>query len=139
MDSRRPRLPQLAFLPVLLAACGSSSRIDYRLADPIADARRALIDSGHFHMLAVRVGDSVIIPSDATAYMERSYNVQVAPEGGVVFLPLDPSRRRPSWPSDQQVAYIERYNTALFAFLDTNAMSAGVPPKKRLKLPARVN
>ena len=122
----------------LAVACSAGSgRVDYRTADPVADARRALLDSGHFHLLAVKVGDSVISPYDSAALMETSYNVEVAPEGGVVFLPVDPSPDRPEWPSAPQVAYINRYNTTLFALLDTNAMP--LPPNKRLKLPARVN
>jgi hypothetical protein len=103
-------------------------RIDYVNADPVADARRALVDSGHFHMLAVRVGDSVINPVDSTVLNERSYNVQVAPEGAIVFLPVDPAAGRRGWPSDAQLAYITRYNTAIFALLDTNALRARLPP-----------
>jgi len=115
-------------LAAALTGCVREVRIDYRVADPIADARRAMRDSGHFHLLAVKVGDSVIMPSDTTAFRERGYNVEVAPEGGVVFLALDPDPARRDWPSAQQVAYIERYNTALFALLDSNAMSARLPP-----------
>jgi hypothetical protein len=127
----------LASLPVLLVvlACSRSGSIDYAAADPVADARRAFLDSGHFHVLAVKVGDSVISPWDGSALMETSYNVQVAPEGGVVFLALDPSPDRPDRPSEHQLAYISRYNTTLFALLDTNAMPP--LPATRVKAPAR--
>ena len=116
-------------------ACGDRRQaIDYRTADPVADARLAMIDSGHFHLLAVKVGDSVIAPSDTSVLKERSYNVEVAPEGGMVFLAIDPDPHRPGWPSVEQLRYLTRYNTELFALLDTNYMSVGLPPNKRLKL-----
>jgi hypothetical protein len=129
-------------LSILIAgiglACARSSKIEYEHADPIADARRAFVDSGHFHTLAVRVGDSVISPSDTTAYRERSYNVEVGPEGPTIYLPLQAARTRPGWPSEAQLRYINAYNTELFALLDTNFMRVRLPPNKRLKLPARV-
>ncbi len=116
-------------------ACGDRRpAIEYRTADPVADARRAMIDSGHFHLLAVKVDDSVIAPSDTSVLKERSYNVEVAPEGGMVFLAVDPDPHRPGWPSAEQLRYLSRYNTELFALLDTNSMSVGLPPNKRLKL-----
>jgi hypothetical protein len=121
------------------AACGRSSEIDYEHADGVADARRALVDSGHFHTLAVRVGDSLISPSDTAAYRERSYNVEVGPEGPVVYLPVVADPSRPGWPSEAQLRYLNAYNTELFALLDTNYMNVDSPPTKRLKLPARPN
>ena len=118
-------------------ACAHSSRIDYEHADGALDAHRSFLDSGHFHELAVRVGDSVIAPSDTTAYRVRSYNVEVGPEGPIVFLPVVSSASRPGWPSDAQLRYLRAYNTALFAMLDTNALrEPGLPPNTRLKLTA---
>ena len=107
----------------------------YRGGDPAGEAHRALIDSGHFHLLAVKVGDSVIAPIDTTQYLERSYSVEVAPEGGIVFLPIDPNPHRPGWPSEAQLRYLTQYNTTLFALLDTNAMPPSSLPNQRLKLP----
>jgi hypothetical protein len=95
-----------------------------------------MVDSNHFHVLAVKVGDSVISPSDTTAYTERSYNVEVGPDGPVVYLPIESSPSRPGWPSDAQLRYLNSYNTALFSLLDTNFMGVGLPPNKRLKLTA---
>ncbi len=98
--------PLFSFLAatLLTVACSSRTvRVDYRTADPVADARRALIDSGHFHLLAVKVGDSVVSPYDSAAVLETSYSVEVAPEGGVVFLPVDPSPDQPAWPSEGQL------------------------------------
>jgi hypothetical protein len=120
-------------------ACARSSKIDYEHADPIADARRAFVDSGHFHTLAVRVGDSVISPSDTTAYKDPSYNVEVGPEGPIIYLPLQAAPTRPGWPSEAQLRYMNAYNTELFALLDTNFMNVRLPPNRRLKLPARVH
>ena len=120
------RVSLIAFF--CLACGGDGPRIDYVTADPIADARRAMLDSGHFHMLAVKVGDSVINPIDSGVLKDKSYSVEVAPEGPVVFLPVDPAPTRRGWPSDAQLAYITRYNTAIFALLDTNIMRARLPP-----------
>ena len=122
---------------LLSGGCRSTKPITYRGGDPGGEAHRALIDSGHFHLLAVKVGDSVIAPSDTTQYLERSYNVEVAPEGGIVFLPIDPNPDRPGWPSEAQVRYLTQYNTTLFALLDTNAMPPLSLPNQRLKLPRR--
>src|SRR2546423_1303500 len=101
--------------------CRRTVSVDYQAADPVADARRALMDSGHFHILAVKVGDSLIAPRDTSVLQQRSYNVEVAPEGGIVFLRVDPGRNRQGRPSEAQLRYITRYNTELFALLDTNA------------------
>ncbi len=120
---------------LVASACGRGGpRIDYRSADPIAAARRAFIDSGHFHLLAVKVGDSVLAPSDSSVLKEKTYNVQVGPEGPYVYLRVE-SGARPNSPSDGQLRYIKRYNTELFTLLDTNFMNPGLPPNKRLKLP----
>lgn len=118
-----------ALLSLALAAvsCRHTGTIDYRHADGAADARRALMDSGHFHVLAVRVGDSVISPSDTTAYKQRSVNVQAGPEDPVVYLPVSSDPSRPGWPSSTQISYMKAYNTELFALLDTNLMRAHSP------------
>ncbi len=55
IDGVRLNLGLLTSLAAVLTACKSSPRIDYRSADPVADARLAMIDSGHFHLLAVKV------------------------------------------------------------------------------------
>ena len=131
------RCAPAAFVVILIAA-GCRPRgpaIDYRSADPVTDARRAFIDSGHFHTLAVKVGDSVISPSDTAVIKGHSYNVQVGPEGPIIYLPVQSAPDRPGWPSDEQLRYMNRYNTELFALLDTNAMLPRLPPNKRLKLP----
>ena len=130
------RIAVLILVTVLEVGCGHGPKIDYEHANPALDARRAMLDSGHFHMVAVKVGDSVISPSDTTAYTQRSYNLAVGPEGPVVYLPVDNNPKRPGWPSDAQLRYITGYNTELFALLDTNYMRARLPPNKRLKLPA---
>jgi hypothetical protein len=117
-----------------LIGCRRAPQIDYGTADPIADARRALLDSGHFHLLVIKVGDSLVGPKDTTVLLQRTYNVQVGPEGAFVILPTAPVATR-----EAQLRYIRRYNTQLYALLDTNAKGAGLLPNKRLKLPARVN
>jgi hypothetical protein len=137
----RPFVTQLsmfaATVALILSPSGCSRRrsIDYRSADPVGDARRAFIDSGHFHTLAIKVRDSVISPVDATVLKDSNYNVEVGPEGPVVYLPIESAGDRPGWPSDDQLRYIKRYNTELYALLDTNFVEAGLPPNKRLKLP----
>ena len=134
--SQALRCTGATFVVALVAsACRPRSpTIDYRSADPVTDARRAVIDSGHFHTLAVKVGDSVISPSDTTVLRVHSYNVQVGPEGPIIYLPVQSAPNRPGWPSEDQLRYMKRYNTELFALLDTNAMPPSLPPNKRLKL-----
>lgn len=104
-------------------ACSRGLTIDYRVADPVLDARRAVLDSGHFHLLAVKVGDSVIALRDASVLKQERYTVEVGPEGAVIFLRFEPAPGNPRAPSDPQLLYIMRYNTELLALLDTNAMS----------------
>jgi hypothetical protein len=132
--SPRATIAITTVVSVVLIGCRSAPEIDYRTADPVADARRALLDSGHFHLLVIKVGDSLVGPKDTTVLLQRSYNVQVGPEGAFVILPTAPASMR-----EAQLQYISRYNTQLYALLDTNAMGAGLLPNKRLKLPARVN
>ena len=136
--NQRHRAILFISLTSLTVAC-ARPRIDYEHANGAVDAHHALLDSGHFHLLAVRVGDSVISPSDTTAYKDRQYNVEVGPEGPLVYLPVSSDLARPGWPSEAQLRYISAYNTALFALLDTNLMGAGLPPNKRLKLAAPGN
>lgn len=116
--------PLLLSLTAVAMACRHAAKVDYSHANGAADARRAFMDSGHFHVLAVRVGDSVISPSDTTAYKQRSINVEVGPEGPIVYLPVTSDPARPRWPSSAQLSYIKAYNTELFALLDTNLMHA---------------
>src|SRR3989442_3127092 len=115
---RRANIAITTTVSAVLIGCTRAPEIDYRSADPVADARRALIDSGHFHLLAVKVGDSVLAPSDSSLVKEKSYNVEVGPEGPYVYLRLEPATDRPNSPSEDQLRYIKRYNTALFALLD---------------------
>jgi len=42
----------------------------------------------------------------------------------------------PAGDAQAQIQYVTRYNTELFALLDTNAMGAGLLPNQRLKLAA---
>lgn len=113
----------------MILSCSRGLTIDYRVADPVLDARRAMLDSGHFHLLAVKVGDSVIAPRDASVLKQDRYTVEVPPDGGVVFLRFEPAPGNPHAPSDPQLFYILRYNTELLALLDTSAMS-GAPPDR---------
>jgi len=131
---RRATIAITTTVSAVLIGCTRGPKIDYRTADPVADARRALLDSGHFHLLVIKVGDSLVGPKDTTVLLQRAYNVTVGPEGAFVILPTAPATMR-----DAQLRYISRYNTQLYALLDTNAIRAGLLPNKRLKLAARVH
>lgn len=120
----RPPASLILSLTAVALGCRHTATVDYGHANGVADARRAFMDSGHFHVLAVRVGDSVISPSDTTAYKQRSINIEVGPEGPIIYLPVASDPARPGWPSSAQLSYIKAYNTELFALLDTNVMHA---------------
>ena len=50
-------------VPVLLS-CSRASRTDYRTADPIADASRAL-SQDDYRVVGVKLGDSILAPVDS--------------------------------------------------------------------------
>ena len=109
-------------VPVLLsaaaAACRPSGGIDYATADPVADARRAALDSGRIQLFALVVGDSQFVPWDTTGTREKTYNLN-AP---IVLLKADPQSERRGQPSEAQLRYVTRYNTTVLALVDTNVM-----------------
>ena len=111
------------FLLSLALACGGPS-MDYSAADPVADARAAL-KAGNFHLVAVRVGDSVVSPIDS-AYESAEINVEVGPDGPTRYLDLVEDSNAPGVPSRAQIAYMKRFNTEMFRMLEENAR----PPRR---------
>ena len=105
-------------------ACAGGASIDYAAADPVADARAALA-KGDFHLVAVRLGDSVVSPIDS-AYQNTSINVEVGPSGGMRYLKLIEDGDRPGVPSRAQMSYMQRFNTEMFRLIDDNAR----PPRR---------
>ena len=88
--------------------------MDYRTADPIADARRAL-SQDDYRVVGVKLGDSVVAPVDsAVGHVE--VNVQL-PNGPVRFLALEPAVGKPDRPSEAQLSYLTRYNTEIWTRL----------------------
>jgi hypothetical protein len=119
---RKTNLKALVLGAVLAGAGGCS--MDYEAADPVADARSAL-DKGDFHLVAVRVGDSVVSPIDSV-YQNTSINVEVGPSGGMHYLKLVEDRDRPGVPSRAQMQYMQRFNTEMFRMIEENAR----PPRR---------
>jgi len=88
--------------------------MDYRTADPIADAKRAF-SQDDYRVVGVKLGDTVLAPVDSSVgHVE--VNVQL-PNGPVRFLALDPQPANPDRPSDAQLSYLKRYNTAIWTRL----------------------
>ncbi len=97
-------------VPVLLS-CSRASRTDYRTADPIADASRAL-SQDDYRVVGVKLGDSILAPVDS-AVGHVQVNVEL-PNGPVRFLALDPQPGNSARPSEAQLSYLKRYNTAIW-------------------------
>ena len=98
----------------VLLGCGGASRMDYRTADPIGDARRAF-SQDDYRVVGLKLGDSVIAPVDsAVGHVE--VNVQL-PNGPVRFLALDPQPGAADRPSQAQLSYLKRYNTEIWTRL----------------------
>jgi hypothetical protein len=88
--------------------------MDYRTADPIADARRAF-SQDDYRVVGVKLGDGVLAPVDsAVGHVE--VNVQL-PNGPVRFLALEPAAGKPDQPSEAQLSYLKRYNTEIWTRL----------------------
>ena len=98
--------------------------MDYSAADPIADARAALTNED-FHLVAVRVRDSVISPIDSV-YQDTHVSVEVGPSGGMRYLPLTEDSDQPGVPSRAQMSYMKRFNTEMFRMIEENAR----PPRR---------
>ena len=98
--------------------------MDYAAADPIADARAALA-KGDFHLVAVKLGDSVVSPIDST-YQSTQINVEVGPSGGMKYLALTEDSDQPGVPSRAQMSYMKRFNTEMFRLIEENAR----PPRR---------
>ena len=110
-------LKHLAFratLVVVLVSCSRVSRMDYRTADPIADARRAFAQDD-YRVVGVKLGDSILAPVDsAVGHVE--VNVEL-PNGPVRFVELDPQPGNSARPSEAQLSYLKRYNTEIWTRL----------------------
>ena len=101
-------------LVAVFLGCSRASRMDYRTADPIADAKRAF-SQDDYRVVGVKLGDTVLAPVDSSVgHVE--VNVQL-PNGPVRFLALDPQPANPDRPSDAQLSYLKRYNTAIWTRL----------------------
>ena len=120
-------------LVAILLGCSRVSRMDYRTADPIADAKRAF-SQDDYRVVGVKLGDTVLAPVDSSVgHVE--VNVQL-PNGPVRFLALDPQPANPDRPSEAQLSYLKRYNTEIWTRLRTlrEMPVRSLPPNVRLKL-----
>src|SRR5437867_990813 len=108
-------------VPVLLS-CSRASRTDYRTADPIADASRAL-SQDHYRVVGVKLGDSILAPVDV-----RVGHVQVnvdRPNHTVTLLQPDPQPGNSARPSEAHLTNLKPYNTASWSRLrDDGARNA---------------
>jgi len=101
-------------LVAVLLGCSRTSSMDYRTADPIADARRAF-SQDDYRVVGVKLRDSILAPVDSSVgHVE--VNVQL-PNGPVRFLALDPQPANPDRPSEAQLSYVRRYNTEIWTRL----------------------
>ena len=108
----------------MVLACAGEARMDYAGADPVADARAALA-KGDFHLVGVRVRDSIVSPIDSV-YQNTQINVEVGPSGGMRYLPLTHDPDQPGVPSRAQMSYMKRFNTEMFRVIEENAR----PPRR---------
>ena len=111
MTKRQCLVPILASSLLVTNTCGRAVTIDYRSADPIADARHAFAQND-YRVLGVRVHDSVLTPIDS-GLPTLEVNVQL-PQGPVRFLAIAPKPGVPELPADEQLTYIKRYNTEMY-------------------------
>src|SRR3989454_4374577 len=96
-------------LVAILLGCSRVSRMDYRTADPIADAKRAF-SQDDYRVVGVKLGDSVLAPVDSSVgHVE--VNVQL-PNGPVRFLAFDPQPASPDRPSEAQDRKSTRLNSS---------------------------
>ena len=95
-------------------SCQRVVSMDYRSADPVADARRAFAQDD-YRVLGVRVHDSVVSPID-TNLPPLAVNIQL-PNGPIRFLAIQTSPGAADRPSDDQLSYMKRYNTEIWTQL----------------------
>ena len=107
----------------VLAACLGGRTVDYTSADPVNDARTAVLKKHEWHLLSIRVGDSVVTPVDS-AYEHTEVNVATREPIRYVSVVADPEA--PGVPGRAQLSYVKRYNTEMFRILEENAR----PPRR---------
>ena len=120
-------LKHLIFSSALVAVflgCSGASRMEYRTADPIADARRAF-SQDDYRVVGIKLADSILAPVDsAVGHVE--VNVQL-PNGPIRFLALDPRPGNTDQPSEAQLSYLKRYNTEMWTRLRDDLGRDGHP------------
>ena len=116
----REHLGKTSLLALCFMACSSS--IDYSKADPKADARAALRNLD-FHLLYIRVGDSVVMPIDS-AYANTSINVSA--DDPIRYVKVVADAGAPGVPGQAQLRYVRTFNTEMFRLLEENAR----PPRR---------
>jgi hypothetical protein len=131
--SRTVASPMIAIGLVCALSCAHSRTFDYTSDDPVAKAVCALADSGDYRVLAIKSRDSLIIPIDWTL-PDTAVNLEMPPGGFYIFLKPEGLAGRRDRPSEQQQAFMQRYNTVIFQVLQSLPHEESLPPNLRLKL-----
>src|SRR5689334_17963157 len=133
-QSRVPRIGAMVSVGLIVLACRHTRTFNYTTQDPDAEALCAFTDSGDYRVLAIKSGDSLIIPIDSSV-AHGEINLEKPPGGFYIFLKPEGLRGHPDRPSEVQDSFMTRYNSVIWTLLQSlRPGSESLPPNLRMKL-----